>query len=185
MDERVHVAGVEVVLLVPGRGRQHDVRIQAGRAHAEIERHQQVELARRLVVPLPLRSALASSAKILALHAIAGAQQMLEEIFVPLAARPSRIWSATQHVARPVGRWSSGSSQLILMLPFGPATSPRTLGPYRPAAASLDDLHRVGLSCGATAASPCARRARCSRSCCRGRRPCRPGREDLIHAQLS
>ena len=52
VDERVHVGGVEVVLLVPGRRRQHDVRVQAGRRHAEVERHQQVELAfRRLVVP--------------------------------------------------------------------------------------------------------------------------------------
>ena len=50
--ERVHVAGIEVVLLVPrGRG-QHDVAVQAGRAHAEVERDQQVELAfGRLVVP--------------------------------------------------------------------------------------------------------------------------------------
>ena len=52
MDEGVHVAGVEVVLLVPGRRRQHDVGIQASGAHAEVERHQQIQLSfRRLVVP--------------------------------------------------------------------------------------------------------------------------------------
>ena len=45
VDERVHVGGVEVVLLVPGGGGQHDVRIEAGGGHAEIQGHQQVELA--------------------------------------------------------------------------------------------------------------------------------------------
>ena len=45
VDERMHVGGVEVVLLVPGRGRQHDVGIDAGGRHAEVDRHQQVELA--------------------------------------------------------------------------------------------------------------------------------------------
>lgn len=45
MDEGVHVRRVEIVLLVEGRARQHDVGIEAGRAHAEIEHRQQVELA--------------------------------------------------------------------------------------------------------------------------------------------
>lgn len=52
MDEGVHVGGVEVVLLVPGRGGQDDVRVNAGRGHAKVERDQQIELSfRRLVVP--------------------------------------------------------------------------------------------------------------------------------------
>ncbi len=51
----MHVRGIEVVLFVPGRRRQYDVGIDAGGGHAEIERHQQVELAfRRLVVPRDL-----------------------------------------------------------------------------------------------------------------------------------
>jgi hypothetical protein len=54
VDERVHVAGVEIVLLVPGGGRQHDVRIQAGGGHAEIQGHQQIQLAVRRGAPLDL-----------------------------------------------------------------------------------------------------------------------------------
>ena len=45
VDEGVHVAGVEVVLLVPAGGGQHDVAVKAGGAHAEVQRHHQVELA--------------------------------------------------------------------------------------------------------------------------------------------
>ena len=88
MDEGMHVGGVEIVLLVPGRRRQHDVGIEAGRRHAEIERDQQVELSfRRLVVPGDLaRLSLAVLAEVLALHAVLGAEQVLEEIFVALAA---------------------------------------------------------------------------------------------------
>ena len=52
VDERMHVAGVDVVFFVPGGRVQHDVGVQAGGAHAEVERHQQIELALgRLVVP--------------------------------------------------------------------------------------------------------------------------------------
>ena len=40
----MHVGGVEVVLLVPGRGRQHDVGIEAARRHAEIERDERSSL---------------------------------------------------------------------------------------------------------------------------------------------
>ena len=54
----MHVGGVEIVLLVPGRGRQHDVGIDAGRGHAEIERHQQIEFSfRRLARATPLPAA--------------------------------------------------------------------------------------------------------------------------------
>ena len=44
----MHVGRVHVVLFVPTRRRQHDVRIQAGRAHAEVQRDQQVQLAFRI-----------------------------------------------------------------------------------------------------------------------------------------
>src|SRR3546814_9907614 len=37
MDEGVHVGRVKVVLLVPGRGREHDVGIDAGRRHPEVD----------------------------------------------------------------------------------------------------------------------------------------------------
>ena len=52
MHERMHVGAGQVVLLVPGRGRQHDVGEQRGGGHPEVQGQQQVELAlRRLLAP--------------------------------------------------------------------------------------------------------------------------------------
>ena len=86
VDEGVHVAGVEVVLLVPGGRRQHDVGIQTGRAHAEVQRDQQVQLALgRLRMPDHFLGLGVLRTQRRALHAMAGAEQMLHEVFVPLA----------------------------------------------------------------------------------------------------
>ena len=104
MDEGVHVGCVEIVLLVPGGGRQHDVGVDAGGRHAEVERDQQVELSlRRGVVPGDLlRLAPAVLAQILALHAVRGAEEMLEEILVTLAGRAEQVGAPDEQVARPV-----------------------------------------------------------------------------------
>ena len=106
MDERMHVGGVEVVLLVPSGGGQHDVRVHAGGGHAEIQRHQQVEFSlRRLVVPgHVLRLVAAFRAQVLAQHAMLGAEQMLEEILVALAGGAEQVGAPDEHVARPVRR---------------------------------------------------------------------------------
>ncbi len=40
VDERVHVRGVEVVFFVPGGRGQHDIRVEAGGGHTEIQGHQ-------------------------------------------------------------------------------------------------------------------------------------------------
>ena len=125
MDEGMHVAGVEVVLLVPGGGGQHDVGVQTGGTHAEVECHQQVKLALgRLVVPDhlgrlgiepgagPPQAGFSPSggmgvhflAEVLALHAVAGAQQMLEEVLVALAAGAQDVGAPDKHVAWPVVR---------------------------------------------------------------------------------
>ena len=45
MNKRMHIRSIEVVFLVPCRRRQHDVRIQASGGHAEVQRHQQIQLA--------------------------------------------------------------------------------------------------------------------------------------------
>ena len=105
VDERVHVGCVEVVLFVPGGRRQHDVGVDAGGGHAEIQRHQQVEFSlRRLVMPRDfLRLLTAFDAEIAAEHAVAGAEQMLEEILMTLAGRAQQIGTPDEHVARPVG----------------------------------------------------------------------------------
>ncbi len=127
VDERVHVAGVEVVLLVPGGGGQHDVRIEARGAHAEVERDQQVQLAfGRLRVPFHLGRLGIAFAQVLTLHAVARAQQVFEEVFVPLARRAQDVGAPHEHVARPVvGVVRVGAAHL-----------------ERPA---LQALHRVGL----------------------------------------
>src|SRR5664280_1380224 len=103
VDERVHVAGVEVVLLVPGGGGQHDVGIETRGAHAEVERDQQVELAlRRLVVPDDLDGLGLFGAQVLALHAVARAEQVLEKVLVALAGGAQEVGAPHEHVARPV-----------------------------------------------------------------------------------
>ena len=93
VDERVHVRGVEVVLFVPAGSWQDDVGIDAGGRHPEVERDQQVQLSlRRFVVPFyVLGLLLAHFAQILALHAVRRAQQVLKEIFVPLAGRTQQV----------------------------------------------------------------------------------------------
>ncbi len=85
----MHVRRIEVVLFVPGRRRQRDVGINAGRRHAEIDRHQKVKLSfRRLLAPHHFfRFLTASFPKILALNAVIGSEQMFQEIFVPLSGR--------------------------------------------------------------------------------------------------
>ena len=106
VDEGMHVGGVEVVLLVPGGRRQHDVGVDAGGRHAEVERDQQVELSfRRLVVPDDLGRLLpAVLAEVLAHDAMRGAEQVLEEILVALAGRAEQVRAPDEQVARPVLR---------------------------------------------------------------------------------
>ena len=103
VDEGVHVAGVEVVLLVPGGGGQHDVGVETGRAHAEIQRHHQIELAFGcLVVPDHFGRLGFIVTEVLALHAMRGTEQVFEEILVPLAAGAQDVGAPDKHVARPV-----------------------------------------------------------------------------------
>ena len=156
MDEGMHVGGVEIVLLVPGRGRQHDVGIDAGRRHAEVERDQQVELSfRRVVVPGDLLRLLAAGlAEILALHAMRGAEQVLEEIFVALAGRAEQVGAPDEHVARPVVRivrilaghlQFAGLQRLARHSPWLPRPRPRR---------SSRSTSGFCLSCGADGSQP-------------------------------
>ena len=162
MDEGMHVGGVEVVLFVPGGRRQHDVGIDAGRGHAEVERHQQIEFSfRRFVMPDDvLGLLLAGLAQILALHAMGGAEQMLEEIFVALAARTQKVGAPDEEIARPVlrivrivaGHLQAAGFDLVAHIVLGILAG--RLG-------GAGDIQRIVLQAAApTAASPCARRAR-------------------------
>ena len=102
----MHVGGIEVVLLVPGSGRKDDVGIDAGRGHAEVERHQEVELSLwSFLVPHRLcRLRLALLPEVLAHDAMGRAKQVLQEIFVPLARGAEKVGAPHEHVARPVPR---------------------------------------------------------------------------------
>ena len=88
MDEGVHVGRAEVVLLVPGRRRQDDVRVHARAGHPKVDRHQQVELPLwGAVVPDDfLRKRVAGVLGFVAQHSVLGADQMLEEVLMPLTA---------------------------------------------------------------------------------------------------
>ena len=104
VDERVHIRGIQIVLLVPGGGRQHDVGIQTGGGHTEVQRHQQIQLAFRCLI-MPdhiLRLDVAGLPQVFALHPVGGAEQMLEEVFVALTRRTKQIRAPDKHVAREV-----------------------------------------------------------------------------------
>ncbi|MNM33410.1 hypothetical protein D3C81_440290 [compost metagenome] len=106
VDERVHVRGVHVVLFVPGRGRQDDVGVHAGRGHAEVQGGDQVELADgALVHPLGFaRFEAAALAKVFVHHAVARAQQVLEHVLVALAGAAQQVGAPDEQVAREVIR---------------------------------------------------------------------------------
>ncbi|OIQ72903.1 hypothetical protein GALL_454660 [mine drainage metagenome] len=105
MDEGVHVGGVEVVLLVPGRRRQGDVGEQAGGAHAEVERDQKVELALGCrVVPGHLVRAAIGGTEFGVEYAVLRTQQMLEKVFGTLAGRSQQVGAPDEQIARPVVR---------------------------------------------------------------------------------
>ena len=208
MDERMHVGGVEVVLLVPGRGRQHDVGIDAGGGHAEIQRHQQVKFSfRRVVVPGDvLRLFAAFVAEVLAQHAVLGAEQVLEEILVALAGGAEQVGTPDEHVARPVRRVVgvvAGEVEvrrrglplpLNMTLPrplpdLGPLRGPSPQGegenfvtpvrrspslPSPPLSPARRPSAGSASAAAPMAASPCVRRARCSRSANRSSRPRAP-----------
>ena len=104
VDEGVHVGGVEVILLVPGRRGQHDIRVEAGGGHAEVQGHQQVDLALGgIVMPLDLFRLLAAEvAQVLALDTVTGTQQVLEHVLVALAGAAQQVGTPDEHVAREV-----------------------------------------------------------------------------------
>ena len=97
----MHVGGVEVVLLVPGRGRQHDIRVKRRGVHAEVDIDHQVELALgRVLMPLDLLDELFGG---LGRNRVGvGPQVMFEEIFMPLGARHQGVAAPDDPQARPV-----------------------------------------------------------------------------------
>jgi hypothetical protein len=104
VHERVHVGARQVVLLIPGGSRQHDVGEQRCRSHPEVGRQQQVELAlRRLVMPDDvLRSHCGRS--FLGHHVGVSSEQVLEEVLVALRRRAEQIRAPQCQSAWPVLR---------------------------------------------------------------------------------
>ncbi|MNM87290.1 hypothetical protein D3C81_994650 [compost metagenome] len=47
VDKRMHVRAAQIMLLVPGRRRQHDVREQSGARHTEVQADEEISLALR------------------------------------------------------------------------------------------------------------------------------------------
>ena len=91
VHERVHVGGVEVVLLVPRGRREHDVGEDRRAGLPEVQREQQVELpVRGLVAPLHVDRALALRALGRAQRGVR-AEQVLEEVLVALARRAEQV----------------------------------------------------------------------------------------------
>ena len=120
------------------------------------------------------RLLLAVLAEILAHHAVLGAEQMLEEIFVALARRAQQIGAPDEQVARPVlrivrdRRRTASVRRISAPSRHSPSARDRPPRPLRRRRADWSP------AAARRAASPCVRRARCSRS---ARRPTgRPAR---------
>ena len=79
----MHIGGVDVVLLVPGGGRQDDVRVSTGGIETKIDIHHQVELGDGgIFVPFNL-VAFGPGNHVLH-HAVLGTEQVFEEILMAL-----------------------------------------------------------------------------------------------------
>ena len=88
---RAHVGRRQVVLLVPGGGRQQDVAEQPRAGHPEVDADEQVELALRcLVTPDDVLRALVRRS-LLGPYRVAGAEQVAQEELVALAGRPQQV----------------------------------------------------------------------------------------------
>ena len=85
VHERVHVGGVQVVLLVPGGRRQDDVGEDRRAGLPEVDRHQQVELALGCLVPPRHVDGALVLGRLGRPHRRVGAEQVLEEVLVALA----------------------------------------------------------------------------------------------------
>ncbi len=103
MNKRMHIRGIHIVFLIPGSGRQYDIGEETGAGHAEVERHQQVELAfQRFAAPLQLFRAILLVADRFALNAALGAEQIAQHILVPFARGAEQVRAPDKHVARVV-----------------------------------------------------------------------------------
>jgi hypothetical protein len=102
VDERVHVGGGQVVLLVPGRGGQNDVGEQRRRRHPEVGADEEVEFPFGNVLA-PGHVGGSHLRRRLCRHEVrVGTQQMLEEVLIALARRAQQVGPPKHQGAWPV-----------------------------------------------------------------------------------
>src|SRR5207344_2605057 len=102
MDERVHVRRREIVLLVPGCGRQHDVGEQGRAGHPEVQRKQEIQLALRRLVPPAHVPWPEVRWRLLGAEAAVRSQQVFEEILVALARGTEQVGPPQGQASRPI-----------------------------------------------------------------------------------
>ena len=168
VHERVQVGAREVVLLVPGGGRQDDVGVEARAVHAEVDRREQVELAvGRLVAPVDLaRAAARAATRRSGPRRRATPSRWRRKYSWPLLEEPSRF--ARQSVStRGKFAGSSGSSQAKRSRPalqLGDDVVGRPRRPRRSASSARSSGLRSKRRIGRQPAEPRGR-ARGSRRC--------------------
>ena len=169
VHERVQVRARDVVLLVPGRRRQDDVRVERGAVHPEVDRREEVELpGRRLVAPDDLARPELGPGLLVPDRRVLDAEQVAEEVLVALARRAEQVRPPEREHAREVPgcvRILGGEAQPpLLQLADDVVGGRRALG-----LGLVAEVERVAVErrVGRHPAQP-ARRARCSRrSACR------------------
>ncbi len=101
VDEGVHVRRVEIVLFVPGRRWQHNVRIQGRRVHAEIQIDHQVHLsARGDVAPHDLLDV--ALGRLVGNMVVMRAKVMIEKVLMTLGTGADGVAAPDEPDARPI-----------------------------------------------------------------------------------
>ena len=104
VNKRVHVRGIHIVFFVPGGSRQDDIGEQTGAGHAEVERHQQIELALDgSGLPFDLfRLHVVCGTQIITLNAALGAEQVFQHVLVTFPGRAKKVRAPDKQVTRVV-----------------------------------------------------------------------------------
>ncbi len=104
MNKRMHIRGIHVVFLIPGRRRQDDIGVEAGARQAEVEGNHQIQLAvEAVIMPLDLfRLHAALLAQIFTLNAVLGTQQVLQHILMAFPGGAKQVRAPDEEVARMV-----------------------------------------------------------------------------------
>ena len=104
VNKRMHIRGIHVVFLIPGRGWQHDIGVQAGTGQTEVQRHHQIQLAvETIVFPLDffwLHAALFT--EVFALNTVIGTEQIFQHVLMAFTGRSQQVRAPDEQVTRMV-----------------------------------------------------------------------------------